>query len=584
MATGLSIEGLQKRGLFDFIGSLVDNVVKGVQNIVNTAIDAVRTVVSVAKAVVSAVINVAYAVVTLIATGQFTARIDIPINQRAPDNDSPSPFSNTNNYNLFSYRPDPGTDNFTVSQTALAQLQNLINEPSPEPGVDVWCVDCRFSGTFQVFGIVRATLSSGVQQAEVRLSGFNIEGNLGIGVDAFARYNTGTETDLLVYPFGGWSVPNIVVLGPRLVLSASTDLTIEAIGQLYVAYNLKWQAVFATYDFVFGSSRGVSGWTPVTSSTVRAAGSLSATAEFGLPMKLNFNLEVLNTFDFSANVSNVPAIVASANLSLSNDGSFPCQGVGLALDFVDSLQLGVTNFDPKTLASYTAPITSTCIPLPTAAATKERRELPAPPDLRSAPSDSKPAYPILHGRQANANQSNNDPVSASAYPVEPCDIWDTTRSMQMHPNANGNLFLNANLTANVSDITGGNRFYKATSNGTDVVWGDRNQRVLHYYPGTLAKLGVSRLRLATWQNLPKGSHIITMATVPTGNGTERMLMGVDPQGNYAWIYCCSIENEPNKMFLASNWTTGGATLQSPEMQSIVTGGPASACLPIAMRT
>lgn len=293
---------------------------------------------------------------------------------------------------------------------------------------------------------------------------------------------------------------------------------------------------------------------------------------------------VLNTFGFSANVSNVPALVASANLSLSNDGSFPCQGVGLALDFVDSIQIGISGLDPATLAAFTAPVTSTCVSLPTGAATKQRRELPAPPQRRSALLEAEPVYPRLHGRQANANQSNDDPIGASAYPVEPCDIWDLTRSMQMHPHVNGNLFLNANTTANVSIATGGNTFYKATSNNTDVVWGDKQQRVLHYYPETLAKLGVSRLRLATWQNLPKGSHVITMATVPTGNGTERMLMGVDPQGNYAWIYCCAIENEPNKMFLASNWTTGGDTLQSPEMQSIVTGGPASACLPIAMRT
>lgn len=235
-------------------------------------------------------VNVAFGVVTLIATGQFSARIDIPVDQRAPDNGSPSPFSATNNYRLFQYRPDPGTENYTVSQAALAQLQNLINEPSPEPGVDVWCVDCRFKGNFQAFGIVQATLSGGVQSAFVRLSGTGLEGNLGIGVDAFAKYNTGTSTDLLVYPLGGWSVPNIVVLGPRLVLSATTDLTIQAMGQLYVAYNLKWQGVTASYDFKLGNQRA-DGWTPVTTSTVRAAGSVAATLELGLPMKLNFNLE-----------------------------------------------------------------------------------------------------------------------------------------------------------------------------------------------------------------------------------------------------------------------------------------------------
>jgi hypothetical protein len=250
-------------------------------------------------------------------------------------------------------------------------------------------------------------------------------------------------------------------------------------------------------------------------------------------------------------------------------------------------------FRPKNLEAFNLPVASTYIsvPLPTstltAAATKQRRE-----DVVVARQKCRPASPAfqrrsnsLVSRQASANQSKYDPKSASAYPVQACDLWDTTRAMRMHPNANGNLYLNANQTANTTLLTGDNSLYKATHlDGIDVVYGDKTQRIFHYYPDMLAELGVSRLRLAAWQNLPKSSHIITMAMVPTGNGTQDMLMGMDPQGRSAWIFCCGVEGEANKMFLVSNYTTGAAVLQSPEMREIVTGGATYACLPIAMTT
>jgi hypothetical protein len=585
MATGIEMNGLQKRGLFDFIGSVVDNVVSGIKGVVNQAVNTVITVANIAVAVVSAVVNVAFAVVQLAATGQYSANVPINFDSRVPDTGSPSPFAATNNYNLFSYRPPDGSENFTVAQAALAQLQGLINEPSPEPGIDIWCVDCRFKGSFVAAGSIQASLSNGVSKALVTFSGDQIEGNIGIGVDAFAMYNIGSTKDLYVLPLGGWSIPGIIQLGPRLVLSAATDLTVSAMGQLYVAYNLKWDEIRTQFDFKTngGSSQG---WTPQIQSTVRAAGSVAATASLGLPMTVNFNLAILNTFRFDANVSNIPALVASSALSLSNTGAFPCQGLGVALNFVDNLQLSVTSFQPRNLEAYNQPIASTCIsvPLPTStstvAASKLRREeaVVARQNRRSnLPSSQRPAKTLVT-RQANANQSNFDPENASPYPVKACDLWDTTRAMQMHPNVNGNLYLNANQTGNITLLTGDNSFYKATHpDGIDVVYGDKNQRVLHYYPDMLSSLGVSRLRLATWQNLPKSSHIITMAMVPTGNGTQEMLMGMDPQGRSAWIFCCGIEGEANKMFLVSNWTTGAATL-------ILTGGPAYACLPIAMTT
>lgn len=602
------MSALQKRGLFDFIGSVVNNVVQGIKDVVSQAINTITAVANVAVAVVSAVINVAVAVVQIAATGQYQAVVPLGIDSKAPDTGSPSPFAATNNYNLFSYRPASGSENFTAAQQALAQLQGLINEPSPEPGIDIWCVDCRFKGAFSATGSIQASLSSGVSKALVTLSGDSIEGNIGIGVDAFAMYNTGSTKDLYVLPLGGWSIPGIIQLGPKLVLSASTDLTVQAMGQLYVAYNLKWDEIRTQYDFKTGTGSS-QGWTPQIQSTVRAAGSVAATASLGLPMTLNFNLAILNTFKFDANVSNIPALVASSALSLSNTGAFPCQGLGIALNFVDNLQLSVTSFQPKQLEAFNLPVASTCIsvPLPTststAAATKLRREeaVVARQHRRdevavaqqkqtrrsTLPIPHRRAQPLLP-RQANANQSNDDPTSSSPYPIQPCDLWDTTRAMQMHPHYNGNLYLNANSSANTTLLTGANSFSKATHpDGIDVVYGDTSQRLLHYYPDMLSSLGVSRLRLATWQNLPKGAHVITMAMVPTGNGTESMLMGMDPQGRSAWIFCCGIEGEANKMFLVANsqnWTTGAATLQSAEMRSVVTGGSAYACLPIAMTT
>lgn len=610
MASGISLNDLQKRGLFDFISTLVNNVKSAITTFVSDAIDLVGSVLSFAAAALKAVVNVAFAVIQIAATGMHSAKFTISPNIKAPIN-SISPFGGA--YKIVSYRLNAADQNITATKAALMHLKGLFGNLTPVPGIDVWCVNCFFIAFLTASGTVQATLLQ-IKTATISLSG-SINGNIGIGANVFAKYTNRVQQDLIVGPLlAGWVIPNVVALGPRLVLSARVDLTAVAFGQFYAAYGLSWPSVLAQFDFL-SLTPTQSGWTPQVTQDVRAAGIVGVTTAFSLPMTLQFQLSVLNKFSASANVSNVPGLAASANVSLDLAGNFPCQGFGLALDFFDNLEVAAGldgNLQPPKsaiIASYTAPVASTCVSIQQPAATNAKKYLnhrEAVPEIDAKPTDVPRSIPFdsseepvaelvvrqpdeansdLIVRQADANQSNNDPMSASTYPVKPCSIWDQSQQMQMWPNVNGNLFLNANLTGNTTLLAGGNGFMKAHKKGTDIVYGDQWQRVLHYYTETMHKLCVSRLRLATWQNLPKGSHVITMASVPAGRGSEStMLVGMDPQGRQAWIYCCAIEGEANKMFLVRDNKTGTKVLESEEMRGVVTGGKASRCLPIAMKT
>ena len=96
----------------------------------------------------------------------------------------------------------------------------------------------------------------------------------------------------------------------------------------------------------------------------------------------------------------------------------------------------------------------------------------------------------------------------------------------------------------------------------------------------LKSSGVSHLRLAAWDKLPKGAELITLSQVEVES--ERMMLATDTNGAYLWPFVCGIKNQLNKVFLVSDPVNGGTTLEKESMKFTVTGGEAYTCEPVAL--
>ncbi|EMD00364.1 hypothetical protein BAUCODRAFT_28714 [Baudoinia panamericana UAMH 10762] len=527
---GISARDLAKRGFFDFISNVVSNVVDNLKQVVSNVVSDIQTFVTVATDAVQVAYNTAVALVQVIATGQYSAEIDHSFSS-APDGEGDCDFG-SNCYLLYS----------TIGATG-------------DEGFDLYCVSCSASGDIKLVGTIAATLSSGVTQASFSATG-DLDVELFLGLDAFATYDYSQERDLKVVSLGGWKIPGIVALAPEAVLSSLIAVHIAASGRIYSGASLTWPNIVASVDLVNTQNSQFTGFTPNVSPVFQASGQIEVDVTLALPVTLSFALEILPGSNYqkiySVNLTDTPAVAASALYdSTASDG---CSGVAYDVAFQNNLEVDTSLFGVYQLSNYNQDLGQGCYTI----GAKERR--------------------TIGQRQ---NDEDADVNGTAAYPVVAATVGDPSGQVTMHPHYNGNLFLaQQGQASNLTLVTGDTQMMvMSPSDQLNIVYGDSAGRIMHYYPDTLASLGVSRLRLATWDNLPHGSRIVTLAPVVI-NGTE-FLTGVDAQGQQSWLMCCGIDDQPNRMFLASDWQAAPAILQSPGMQYIVTGGVATDCIPLA---
>ncbi|KAG9664803.1 hypothetical protein KCU95_g3970, partial [Aureobasidium melanogenum] len=157
-----------------------------------------------------------------------------------------------------------------------------------------------------------------------------------------------------------------------------------------------------------------------------------------------------------------------------------------------------------------------------------------------------------------------------SFPGIPIAITDTTNTLQLLTADNGNLVLKE-----ISDA-GPDQGWLATNNS---VFGDSNQRFLHYFPESMSTYGVSRLRVAAWGSIPIGANIISFSQVAAGNTS--VILSIDTEQNYFWPIACTYNGGGNKVFLV-NQTQNMDFVMDPSLQSTITGGVISECDHLAL--
>ena len=367
---------LQRRGWFS---SLVKAVVKVVTVVVKVVVAVVapivKAVVAAVVAVAVAVVNVAVAVakvtvalavnaVKLIAfavTGQYSNSLTLPVSIGPPSSVlSDSPWGQA--FKMYTFKVGEDDEEFSASKTVLDNMVgDLLGEAEPEPGVELYCVNCGVRGSVKATGTINATPLSGVKQASIGVSG-NMYVGLYIGVNAFAKWEKEWEKEIFEKGLPGWSIPGIVTLGPKITLSAKAMIGVEAEGQLLTGASLTWPAFEATLDFAHPSQSSQSGWTPELDHVFQTYGSVTATAALGLPVSLWFGIDILGgLFKEGVALVDTPAITgeASFELSIGTDdtsvGTDECAGIAWDIKLTNEVTLEIDNGPTFHLHDYASP-------------------------------------------------------------------------------------------------------------------------------------------------------------------------------------------------------------------------------------
>ena len=294
---------LQRRGffssLFKAVAKVVTVVVKVVAAVVVPIVKAVvNAVVALAEAVVNVAIAVAKATVALAVnaikliefavTGEYSNSLTLPVNIGPPSNVlSDSPWGQA--FKMYTFKVGEDDEKFDATKTILDNMaSDLLGEADPEPGVELYCVNCGVRGSVKATGTINATPLSGIKQASIGVSG-NMYVGLYLGVNAFAKWEKEWEKEIFEKGLPGWSIPGIVTLGPKISLSAKATIGVEAEGQLLTGASLTWPAFEATLDFKNPSQSSQSGWTPELDHVFQTHGSVTASAALGLPVSRKSN-------------------------------------------------------------------------------------------------------------------------------------------------------------------------------------------------------------------------------------------------------------------------------------------------------
>ncbi|KAG9569096.1 hypothetical protein KCU71_g1514, partial [Aureobasidium melanogenum] len=266
------------------------------------------------------------------------------------------------------YSPDSQKDAAMIAATqkSLNGMSSSLNGVSnPEPGIQMYCVDCGIKGDFQAVGTVSASLTQGVTRCDVSLDG-NLYAGVFVGVNAFAAYEKTINKDLINKGLPTLSIPGIAVLGPKVTVSLNSDLKVQAAGQMLVGASMSWPAIHASLNLLDKTKSTQSGFTPVITKKFDAWGDVTASASLALPVTLFFGVDILNgKYSKGISLVNTPAVSASAELAIAASygtgasngitSSTGCLGIKYNIGLSNDLSVHLLDISTYTLSSYQKP-------------------------------------------------------------------------------------------------------------------------------------------------------------------------------------------------------------------------------------
>ncbi len=419
---------VQRRGFFKSLFKAVAKVVKTVAKVAVAVVapivkPLVKAVVAVAKVAVKAVVAVAKVTVALainsikmigfVVTGKYSNSLTLPVTIGPPPAvlvDSPWGKA----LKMYTFKVGEKDEKFSATKTILDNMVNdLLGEPEPEPGVELYCVNCGVRGSVKATGTINATPLSGIKQASIGVSG-NMYVGLYIGVNAFAKWEKSWEKEILEKGLPGWSIPHIITLGPKITLSGKATIGVEAEGQLLTGASLTWPAFEATLDFAHPDKSTQSGWTPQLDHVFQTHGGVTATAALGLPVSLWFGIDILDgLFKEGVALVDTPAVVGEATLEVNvgtQENSFgnDCAGIAWDIKLTNEVTLEVDKGPTFHLKDWASPaLAEGCIGYTPASGSSSTTTSASSPSTTTATTTSQTAVPTVPAGTITCPTYNN---------------------------------------------------------------------------------------------------------------------------------------------------------------------------------
>ncbi|KAB2573480.1 hypothetical protein DBV05_g7889 [Lasiodiplodia theobromae] len=480
-------------------------------------------------------------------------------------------------------------------------------ESSFTGSLNLYCVDCSAKGSFAVSGktsfvnILGALLRLSDGWAQVDVS---TELALKLGVEAELEYDSGPlKTTLFRKSLNPYSVAGAFDVGPIFDVSAAFQFNAVASGKVLAGGTFTLTDASWRVDLSTGKTTLKKNWDPIFNPIFEADGDITASADVGLPVSLSLGLKALGgKFDATVGITDTPSLTGtaqiSAELSLNEDRSITrglatpggCQGISTKLTWTNRVFGHATVKIIKNLFNeeyefhkISKELLTKCIKLGS-----------RPPAADEAAGDNSPSAK----RPAEANskrqsdpQPDPDIILYSDPKIQPV-AYSTTDGFGyagVHvyddSGSRSSLFNCAddNFYVGTSDDGGYCSSFLRFGNETALLTADNT--LLHYYGNTMARLGVSRLRTAPPEWVPRSSIYVALApAAPLENTEKRGLVAVDVSGNIFFPVVCKYTDGalPNKVFVVEDLKKGIETLKSPSVIYSITNGAIADCWPLGL--
>ncbi|KAF2152859.1 hypothetical protein K461DRAFT_312395 [Myriangium duriaei CBS 260.36] len=437
--------------------------------------------------------------------------------------------------------------------------------------ISIWCVDCGTKGSVTFFGKGSWDAQHGLSEGFVTASlNLNIGFGLGMEIQAVMESHGGKE-------IGSFGIPGlsfgIITIGPQITIGADYSFQAHAEGRLLVGAKFGLQDANIKLDFVNAKNSGSSGWTPQFVPMFEAAGQLAVAAEIGLPLGLKIGVDIMKgKFTKTVGFEERPALAAQAEFGTSNKivNTPDCTGISTGLDIKYDLYGQIVDTKYSFMKPFVRTLAHSCIK----------------PSKVSGPIRAGPVDPVIT-KDAFAGFNT---TGVDGKPITFKELVDSTQAYSLTACPDSNVYMQPrSQVLSLTALSCASVFQYRYN----MIVGDGNSRMFHYYIDSMNSMGVSRLRIHDNHNIPDGSEFATFVPSNTGNLGGRVGGGKGDTNIYMMVrssekqgflrlypalcvYQDSAKNPP-KLFVIKDPHTGLATLESKAVQNSITGGAVSKC-------
>lgn len=171
----------------------------------------------------------------------------------------------------------------------------------------------------------------------------------------------------------------------------------------------------------------------------------------------------------------------------------------------------------------------------------------------------------------SADEQSEDGITFST-------LVDIQKTFQIVPGTDGNLYTSSLASGSPSDAG-------LFAQSQNIIVGDDEERVLHYYPDEMAAYNVSRIRLSLGSEIPKTADAIALSPIDYdgSNDTPSAYFAVSTKQDVYSLVLCDFSNGADSKVFIINDESGLDSLQNnTNIKYTVTGAPVQACYPLAM--